>query len=831
MAKIALRVYQREIDALIEQGQAGEAVAHCMHILKVFPKYLEAYRLLGKAFLELGRNDDAADIFKRLLLAVPDDFMAHIGMAVIFDERNDVDSALWHMERAFEVQPANAAVQKELRRLYALQRGTEMPKIRMTRGALARMYIKGELYQQGIAELQAILAESPERYDLQVLLALAWFQAQQPIKAAEAASEVLKQYPYCLDANRIMTEIASSEVEQQKTQFYRRRVIELDPYAAFVKDSVFESDQVPDAAVSLERLEYDESMGVPVADWQTGVDLIQEGDSDGGAWVRELDAREQAAAAAPQPEPEPEPEPVAQPTAEEDIPDFLKAAGWKPFSGEGTEEPVDFDDLTDEPATAEEDALAEALAPGELPDWLKEVAPEEVLTEAASVAEETEEEAENVDEWLSALDAAAGGALSAAEAAPAAEAESSAAAMDDLPDWLQELETAQPDAEADAAQSVAAEDLPDWLQELEIPDNEPVSAAAEAPAAEPPAAEAPVAEPPTAEAAPSPGEMPDDPEAAMKWLEALAARQGAKEEELVLSTAEERAEAELPDWLAEAEAEAKAPVTEPPAAELPDEMPEDPEEARKWLQAVAAQDGAMAARQTETTDEPVPAAEVSEPATAEEESLPDWLADMQAADEGQAQPVAVASVSESAPAQSDATEEALPDWLQGVHDSDENDTVATWLEDVVGESEMAQMAGQAEKAAEEAIDESLNEVEPVRPEDWQPLEETADEPKPQQRPRGTGLLSRPAGDDAFDPMLLSAQTELQRGNLNTAMDIYTQLIKKGRLLDEVIFDLREALYRYPVDVIVWQTLGDAYMRANRLQDALDAYTKAEELLR
>jgi cytochrome c-type biogenesis protein CcmH/NrfG len=50
-------------------------------------------------------------------------------------------------------------------------------------------------------------------------------------------------------------------------------------------------------------------------------------------------------------------------------------------------------------------------------------------------------------------------------------------------------------------------------------------------------------------------------------------------------------------------------------------------------------------------------------------------------------------------------------------------------------------------------------------------------------------------------------------------------------LDEVIHDLREAIYRYPVEVIIWQTLGDAYMRTNRLQDALDAYTKAEELLR
>jgi len=63
------------------------------------------------------------------------------------------------------------------------------------------------------------------------------------------------------------------------------------------------------------------------------------------------------------------------------------------------------------------------------------------------------------------------------------------------------------------------------------------------------------------------------------------------------------------------------------------------------------------------------------------------------------------------------------------------------------------------------------------------------------------------------------------------MKEYDKLIKKGRLLDEVVHDLLAAIDRFPVDAIVWQTLGDAYMRANRLQDALDAYTKAEELVR
>jgi hypothetical protein len=91
------------------------------------------------------------------------------------------------------------------------------------------------------------------------------------------------------------------------------------------------------------------------------------------------------------------------------------------------------------------------------------------------------------------------------------------------------------------------------------------------------------------------------------------------------------------------------------------------------------------------------------------------------------------------------------------------------------------------------------------------------------KPKGTGALT--------DPVLGQARGELSRSNLPAALESYDRLIKKGRFLEDVIYDLREASYRFPVEVSIWQSLGDAYMRSNRLQDALNSYTKAEELLR
>ena len=101
MAKVSLRAYNREIEAMIDRNHLDEAIAHCKHILKTFPKHLETYRLLGKAYLEYKRYADAVDIFSRVLVALPNDFVSNVGMSIIRDEENRLDEAIWYMERAF----------------------------------------------------------------------------------------------------------------------------------------------------------------------------------------------------------------------------------------------------------------------------------------------------------------------------------------------------------------------------------------------------------------------------------------------------------------------------------------------------------------------------------------------------------------------------------------------------------------------------------------------------------------------------------------------------------------------------------------------------------
>ncbi len=897
MAKVSLRGYTHDIEGLIEGGQLKEAVGHCQYILKTYSMHVDTYRLLGKAFLESRQYADAADIFQRTLMAVPDDFVTHVGMSIIRDDEKKLDEAIWHMERAFEVQPSNPAIQGELRRLYGRRDGVEPPKIRLSRDALANMYSQGELYSQAIAEIREVLSEDPDRPDLQVMLARAHYRAGNKVEAAEAAATLLKKYPYCLDALRILVDVLPGTAKGENVQVYRQRLQLLDPYSAMTKGSVFLSSQVPDAAIELERLEYHTDM-VPTAEppnWASSLGIkIDEGAQPEPVWM----ASDQPAESRP-PVPTPEeapaesvgsvttaPEEVA---AESDnsqkdgsIPDWMRSAGWQESKGE----------TLGVPAETAEVLPAEPTAESEIPDWLKSLAPPgftaqppEAESEKVPVFPITPEPvlSEDVPDWLkgssahpedkkdSPQESGISNSIKSpnspvpptqpAEVTPPGAPTPSPAQEDHL-SWLQpDQEAKQGMAEEgfSAQTEKDAEGLPDWLNHLADTPAKP--AGSEPPAlsglvgaelrptpqeeASNPSAEeinieaqeaAPLISP--AEGTSKPLSIEDD---TMAWLESLAAKQGAKPEEL-LTKPENRSETP-PDWVQKAVQE--QPAQEPEANPVPEEVfeptPEISAEPPKEKPVEAAPEApvetAPSAPSAETADsdmtitswlskldveEAVNKAQAAQkPAIPPSEDLPNWLKDLD-------KPA-------PAPQTAQPTEEA-PEWLHKSADQKADE-------------------GMTEPMPRSWADENIPVVEspaPTSPEEWLPAEkieaaspegspskETAP-PKIEEKPaappapsvaRGTGPLAKIYGQDKDAELFSTAQSALNANQLKEAVQEYGKLIKKGHLLEDVIHDLREATYRFPVDIIIWQTLGDAYMKANRLQEALDAYNKAEELLR
>jgi tetratricopeptide (TPR) repeat protein len=129
------------------------------------------------------------------------------------------------------------------------------------------------------------------------------------------------------------------------------------------------------------------------------------------------------------------------------------------------------------------------------------------------------------------------------------------------------------------------------------------------------------------------------------------------------------------------------------------------------------------------------------------------------------------------------------------------------------------------------------EVEPALSDQWVPESQLEIEPEETPVPAPSAPEEAVAEEEGKpDPkspegILAIARENLQSGNLEEAIAGYNKLVKKGKIVETVIEDILGATQRYPVEYNLWQTLGDAYMRSDNLQEALDAYTKAEELLR
>jgi len=269
MANITLRENIREIERLIEGGKYDDALVHCHQILESFPKHIDTYRLLAKTFIELKQTANSKMVFERILSVYPDDFISHLGLSYIAEEQSDINNSVMHMERAFEIQPSNTDIQEELKRLYKSRDGVEPNRIRLTRGALIRMYARSNLYSQAISEIQIALHEHPQRVDLELILAKMFMLSNQKIEAVEKCIQIVSEYPYCFEANKILSDTIADASEAQDVKIFKQRLVEIDPYFKYSSKDQPDVYSVPDVAVSLSQIEVKQGGMGESFDWNS----------------------------------------------------------------------------------------------------------------------------------------------------------------------------------------------------------------------------------------------------------------------------------------------------------------------------------------------------------------------------------------------------------------------------------------------------------------------------------------------------------------------------------------------------------------------------------
>ncbi|MBK9123386.1 MAG: hypothetical protein IPM16_09750 [Chloroflexi bacterium] len=354
--------------------------------------------------------------------------------------------------------------------------------------------------------------------------------------------------------------------------------------------------------------------------------------------------------------------------------------------------------------------------------------------------------------------------------------------QEDLPSWLVE-QVGPPPTDAELAETG---DLPDWLT---APVSDEQSAEFEEMfnqmSAQPAAEEAPELDFSDIEVVPlDTGAIRvqmDDP-----WVEAFELER----EERLTDTGR------LAAWYDSAahEVEAARAATEPVSSAEVDE-PESVE---------------MPAVQLETADLPVE----DELPPGEPQSIPSWMEHESTIDEGAAMSTAMPTPVN--------LEDELPDWLkQAQLESDEVGTVPSWLSESLSTEEYKILN------PEPSADAAPAEPSPI----IAPAPSTAaprrSEPT---RPAAERLAAIPLSEAAN--VINQARASLKLGDVNAMLDSYDRLIRSEVALEEVEIDV-ERVTRDPVhktNPAVLRVYGDVLLRRGKLQQALDTYRAALNLL-
>ncbi len=91
--------------AFMQKGKVDEAIQHFICALRINPNYAETHYGLGSALLSKGRVEEAAAHFQKAVQINPDFPQAHYNLGNILLEKGRVDDAISHYQHALQIHP------------------------------------------------------------------------------------------------------------------------------------------------------------------------------------------------------------------------------------------------------------------------------------------------------------------------------------------------------------------------------------------------------------------------------------------------------------------------------------------------------------------------------------------------------------------------------------------------------------------------------------------------------------------------------------------------------------------------------------------------------
>jgi tetratricopeptide (TPR) repeat protein len=209
----------------LDMGDVTQALALLKQLLATFPHSIDAHRLLGEAHLQAEQHPEAIAAFERALHADPEHIDALYGLGVAHHQLGNADEARAAFERALEIQPSLAEHRPLLQHIFPnAHTGSD----KRSRAGLARLHMRSGRYKRAVDQLRTVLAQQPQRSDLQVALAEALWRANRGAETLRHCYDILALQPQLVKPTLLLAYILIKRKEPGGEALWQRAMAQ-DP--------------------------------------------------------------------------------------------------------------------------------------------------------------------------------------------------------------------------------------------------------------------------------------------------------------------------------------------------------------------------------------------------------------------------------------------------------------------------------------------------------------------------------------------------------------------------------------------------------------------------
>ena len=200
MGDMSLITAYEQLHEASANGNHAVVMRTARHVLLYFPHIIKTKLCLCESLLAVNELTEADALYRDVLRTDPENIDAYVGLSIIAERNGDLTAAAGFLEHAIEMRPEVVDVRTRLVNMYRRASRHDVY-LQLSRIGLARLFVKGSMFEQAISEFRSLQALHPTRIDISIALAETLWRNGDERESYEISQALLAHEPDLLKAN------------------------------------------------------------------------------------------------------------------------------------------------------------------------------------------------------------------------------------------------------------------------------------------------------------------------------------------------------------------------------------------------------------------------------------------------------------------------------------------------------------------------------------------------------------------------------------------------------------------------------------------------------